>query len=70
MCSLVSYEEGAHRSKVIVSSLRWRLILYCLRQLFCFVAFLSASRADQTDVDDQTGKLAYVAEHTHQTAKA
>ena len=42
MCSLVSYEEGAHRSKVIVSSLRWRLILYCLRQLFCFVAFLSA----------------------------
>ena len=41
-CSLVTYEEGTHRSKVIVSSLRWRLILYCLRQLFCFVAFLSA----------------------------
>ena len=41
-CTLVTYEEGTHRSKVIVSSLRWRLILYCLRQLFCFVAFLSA----------------------------
>ena len=24
--------------------------------------------ADQTDVDGQTGKLAYVAEHTHQAA--
>ena len=42
-CSLVTYEEGTHRSKVIVSSLRRRLILYCLWQLFCFVAFLSAS---------------------------
>ena len=38
----LSCEEGTHRSEVIVRSLRWRLILYCLRQLFCFVAFLSA----------------------------
>ena len=30
------------RSEVTVSSLRWRLILNCLRQLFCFDAFLSA----------------------------
>ena len=66
----LSYEEAPHRSKVIVSSLQGRLILYCLRQLFCFVAFLSASKADQTDVEGQTGKLAYVAEHAHQTAKA
>ena len=33
------------------------------------MAFPSASRADQTDVDGQTGKLAYVAEHTHQAAR-
>ena len=54
----LSCEEGTHRSEVIVRSLRWRLILYCLWQLFCFVGILSASRADQTDVDDQKGKLA------------
>ena len=60
----------AHRSEVIVSSLRWRLILYCQGQLFCFVDFLSASRADQTDVEGQTGKLAYLAEHTHKAARA
>ena len=29
-------------SEVTVRSLRWRLILYCQRQLFCFVAFPSA----------------------------
>ena len=44
--------------------------LYCQRQLFCFVAFLSASRADQTDGDGQTGKLAFMTEHTHQAARA
>ena len=37
-------------------------ILFC-----CFPVCLWA---DQTDVDGQTGKLAYVAEHAHQTAKA
>ena len=35
-------------------------ILFC-----CFPVCLWA---DQTDVDGQTGKLAYVAEHTHQAA--
>ena len=34
--------KAPSRSKVTVRSLRWRLILYCLRQLFCFVVFLSA----------------------------
>ena len=29
-------------SEVTVSSLRWRLILYCQGQLFCFDSFLSA----------------------------
>ena len=36
--------------------------------LFC--GFPSASRADQTDGEGQTGKLAYMTEHTHQAAKA
>ena len=36
--------------------------------LFC--GFPSASRADQTDWEGQTGKLAYMTEHTHQAAKA
>ena len=44
--------------------------MYCQGQLFCFDAFLSAGRADQTDVDGQTGKLAYMAEHTHRAARA
>ena len=39
----LSCEEGTHRSEVIVRSLRWRLILYCQGQLFCFVDFLSDS---------------------------
>ena len=34
---------GSSRSKVTVSSLRWRLILYCQGQLFCFDGFLSAN---------------------------
>ena len=34
--------QAPGRSEVIVSSLRWRLILYCQGQLFCFVGFLSA----------------------------
>ena len=62
--------QAPGRSEVTVSSLRWRLILYCLRQLFCFVGFLSASRAEQTDVDGQPGKLAYMDDHTHQAARA
>ena len=57
-------------SKVTVRSLRRRLILYCQRQLFCFVAFPSASKADQSAGEGQTGKLAYMAEHTHQAAMA
>ena len=44
-------------------------ILYCLRQPFCFVAFRLPT-ADQTDVDGQTGKLAFMAEHTHRAARA
>ena len=35
--------QAPGRSKVTVSSLRRRLILYCQGQLFCFVAFPSAS---------------------------
>ena len=62
--------QAPGRSEVTVSSLRWRLILYCQGQLFCFDGFLSASRADQTDGEGQTGKLAYMAEHTHQAARA
>ena len=34
--------QAPGRSEVTVSSLRWRLILNCLRQLFCFDGFLSA----------------------------
>ena len=34
--------QAPGRSEVTVSSLRWRLILYCQGQLFCFDAFLSA----------------------------
>ena len=36
--------------------------------LFC--GYPSASRADQTDGEGQTGKLAYMTEHTHQAARA
>ena len=34
--------QAPHRSKVIVSSRRWRLILYCQRQLLCLFGCLSA----------------------------
>ena len=34
--------QAPGRPEVTVSSLRWRLILYCQGQLFCFDAFLSA----------------------------
>ena len=51
--------------------------LWLQRSLFCtangsyFVLLLSVSPwADQTDGEGQTGKLAYMTEHTHQAAKA
>ena len=43
MIDSVRRRTGFHEAQVIVRSLRWRLILYCLRQLFCFDAFPSAS---------------------------
>ena len=51
--------------------------LWLQRSLFCtvkgsyFVLWLSVCQwADQMDGEGQTGKLAYVAEHTHQAARA
>ena len=64
-------EDGggaSHQSKVIVVA-PGEPIFYCQRQLFCFVAF-RLPRADQTDVDGQPGKLAYMDEHAHQVARA
>ena len=65
-------EDGggaSHQSKVIVVA-PWEPILYCQRQLFCFVAFLVCQWADQTDVDGQAGKLACMDEHHRLTERA
>ena len=64
-------EDGSgasHQSKVIVVA-PWEPILYCQRQLFCFVAF-RLPRADQTDVDGLTGKLAFMVEHSRRAARS
>ena len=58
-----------HKSKVTVRSLRWRLILYCQGQLFCLMLSVCLW-ADQTGVEGQTGKLAYMDDHTHRAARA
>ena len=62
--------QAPGRFEVTVSSLRWRLIVYCQGLLFCFVAVPVCLWADQTDGEGQTGKLAYLAEHTHQAVRA
>ena len=65
-------EDGAeplHQSKDTVVA-PGEPIFYCQRQLFCFVAFPSASKADQSDGEGQTGKLAYMDDHTHRAARA
>ena len=44
---------------------------FCTAKGSYFVLWLSVCLwADQTDVEGQTGKLAYMAEHTHQAARA
>ena len=62
------WERSLHQSKVIVVA-PWEPILYCQRQLFCFVAFRLPT-ADQTGGEVQAGKLAFMAEHTHRAARA
>ena len=52
---------ASHQAWVIVVALR-EPILYCQRQLFCFVAFRLPT-ADQTGGEVQTGKLACMDEH-------
>ena len=56
---------------------RRRISLWLHRSLFCtakgsyFVLWLSVCLwADQTDVEGQTGKLAFMTEHTHKAARA
>ena len=70
MCSLVSYEDGVlvGLRKLSVASEEAHFVLPWAAILFC--GFPVCLWADQTDVDGQTGKLAYVAEHTHQAARA
>ena len=64
-------EEGggaAHQSKVIVVA-PWEPILYCQRQLFCFLAFRLPT-ADQTGGEVQACKLACMDEHHRLTERA
>ena len=64
-------EDGggaSHQSKVIVVA-PWEPILYCQRQLFCFVAFRLPT-ADQTGGEVQAGKLACMDEHHRLTERA
>ena len=58
----------SHQAKDIVVA-PGEPILYCHRQLFCFVAFRLPA-ADQTGGEVQTGKLACMDEHHHQAARA
>ena len=53
--------EPLHQAKDIVVA-PGEPILYCQRQLFCFVAF-RLPRADQTGGEVQSGKLACMDEH-------
>ena len=64
-------EDGggaSHQSKEIVVA-PWEPILYCQRQLFCFVAFRLPT-ADQTGGEVQSGKLACMDEHHNLAARA
>ena len=67
------YARGRERSL----STRRRISLWLQGSLFCtangsyFVLWLSVCQwADQTDGEGQTGKLAYMTEHTHQAVRA
>ena len=54
----VLWGEAPGRSEVTVSSLRWRLILYCQGQLFCFDAFrLPMGRPDGWGWSDREARL-------------
>ena len=70
MCSLVSYEDGVlvGLRKLSVASEEAYFVLPSADFLFC--GFPVCQWADQTDGEGQTGKLAYVGEHTHQAARA
>ena len=62
-------EDGyLHQAKDIVVA-PGEPILYCQRQLFCFVAF-RLPRADQTGGEVQSGKLACMDEHHRLAARA
>ena len=60
--------EPLHQAKDIVVA-PGEPILYCQRQLFCFVAF-RLPRADQTGGEVQSGKLACMDEHHYLTVRA
>ena len=70
MCSLVSYEDGVlvGLRKLSVASEEAHFVLPRAAILFC--RFPVCQWADQTDGDGQTGKLAFMTEHTHKAARA
>ena len=61
-------ERSFHQAKDIVVA-PGEPILYCQRQLFCFVAFRLPT-ADQTGGEVQAGKLACMDEHHYLTVRA
>ena len=64
-----SHRTGTlHQSKDIVVAPE-EPILYCKRQLFCFVVFRLPA-ADQTGGEVQTGKLACIYEHNYLAVRA
>ena len=62
------WERSLHQSKDIIVA-PGEPILYCQRQLFCFVVFRLPA-ADQTGREVQAGKLACMDEHHYLTARA
>ena len=70
ICHLLSYEDR------LLTGLRLLSVasdggLFCTAKGSYFVLLFSClPGADQTDVEGQTGKLAFMAEYTHQSARA
>ena len=64
-------EDGSEASTSQRISLWLQGSLFCTAKGSYLVLWLSVCQwADQTDGEGQTGKLAYMTEHTHQAAKA
>ena len=70
ICQLLSHEDR------LLTGLRLLSVasdggLFCTAKGSYFVLWFPVCLwADQTDVEGQTGKLAYLAEHTHQAVRA